>query len=59
MEDFWKLKEMGFRLEDLTDRAEYDLLVKRFHDEEKSANMKNLLYGEQKLIKKEKKKENG
>jgi hypothetical protein len=49
MEDFWKLKKMGYRLDDLTDRAEYDLMVKRFRDEEKSANMKNLLFGQQKM----------
>lgn len=54
MEDFWKLKEMGYRLDDLTDRAEYDLMVKRFRDEEKSANMRNLLYGQQKIQQKKK-----
>jgi hypothetical protein len=55
MEDFWKLKEMGYRMDDLTDRAEYDLMVKRFREEEKSANMKNLLYGQQKIKQQEKK----
>lgn len=58
MEDFWKLKKLGYRLDDLSDRAEYDLMVKRFHDEEKSANMKNLLYGQQKLEPKGKKNDN-
>ena len=55
MENFWKLKEMGYRLDDLTDRAEYDLMVKRFRDEEESANRKNLLYGQQRMNKQDKK----
>jgi hypothetical protein len=46
MEDLWKLKEMGYRLTDLADRAEYDRLLKRFHEEERQANTANLLYGE-------------
>lgn len=45
MEDLWKLKEMGYRLTDLADRAEYDRLLKRFHEEEQRINLKNLLYG--------------
>lgn len=49
MEDLWKLKEMGFRLTDLADRAEYDRLLKRFHDEERRSNAANLLYGESHL----------
>jgi hypothetical protein len=49
MESFWKLKEMGYRLDDTTEKAEYDLMVKRFRDEEESANRKNLLYGQQKI----------
>lgn len=53
MEDFWKLNRMGYRLNDMSDRAEYDNMVKRFRDEEKSANLKNLLYGQQKLSRKE------
>lgn len=44
MEDLWKLREMGFRLTDLAERAEYDRMVKRFHEEEQQANLKNLLY---------------
>lgn len=46
MENLWKLKEMGYRLNDLADRAEYDRLLKRFHEEEQRINLKNLLYGE-------------
>jgi hypothetical protein len=57
MEDLWKLKKIGYRLNDMTDRAEYDHMLKRFRDEEKNENMKNLLYGQQTLSKKEEKKE--
>ena len=49
MEDLWKLREMGFRLGELADQAEYDRLVKRFHEEEQKVNLKNLLFGEEHL----------
>ncbi|BCR03618.1 hypothetical protein DESUT3_06870 [Desulfuromonas versatilis] len=45
MEDLWKLRDMNYRLKDLANRAEYDRLVKRFHQDEERDNMKNLLYG--------------
>jgi len=44
MEDLWKLKDLSYRLENLADRAEYDRLVKRFHEEEERLNTENLLY---------------
>jgi len=44
MEELWKLREIGYRLTDLAKRAEYDRMVKRFHEEEQRANLKNLLY---------------
>jgi hypothetical protein len=46
MEDLWKLREMSYRLNDVADRAEYDRMLKRFRDEEESANRNNLLYGQ-------------
>lgn len=49
VEDLWKLREMGYRLNDVADRAEYDRLLKRFHDEEQKTNARNLLYGEDRI----------
>ena len=46
MEDLWKLREMGFRLGEMADQAEYDRLIKRFREEEQKTNLKNLLFGE-------------
>lgn len=46
MEDLWKLKDMGYRLRDLADRAEYDRMLKRFREEEERTNRDNLLYGQ-------------
>ena len=46
MEDLWKLRDMGYRVDDLGDRAEYDRLLRRFHEEEQRSNLRNLLYGD-------------
>lgn len=46
MEDLWKVRDIGYRLSDVSDRAEYDRLVKRFREEEEKANRDNLLYGQ-------------
>jgi len=59
MEDLWKLRDMGYRVNDLGDRAEYDLLLRRFHDEEKVSNLRNLLYGDASLAPVEKEKKSG
>jgi hypothetical protein len=45
MEDLWKVRDLGYRLDDLADKAEYDRLVKRFHEEEITCNARNLLDG--------------
>lgn len=45
MEDLWKLNAMGYRLNDLAERAEYDRLVKRFHEEEERGHMNDFLKG--------------
>ena len=45
---------MGYRLTDIGDRAEYDRMVRRFHEEEQGNNLRNLLYGEATLPPKEK-----
>lgn len=47
MEDLWRVHEQDFRLSGrLTERAEYERLVRRFHQEEERENTKNLLYGD-------------
>lgn len=48
MEDLWRLRKIGYRsLSDMADRAEYDRMIRRFHEEEQMSNMNNLLYGEE------------
>ncbi len=47
MEDLWRVHEQDFRLSSrLTERAEYERMVRRFHQEEERENAKNLLYGD-------------
>jgi hypothetical protein len=46
VEDLWKLREIGYRLNDLADRAEYDRLLRRFREEEEKINRDSLLYGQ-------------
>ena len=46
MEDLWRLRDMGYRVTDLGERAEYDRLRRRFHEEEQLSNLRNLLYGD-------------
>ena len=46
MEDLWKLRDMGYRVKDLGDRAEYDQLRRRYREEEERSNLRNLLYGD-------------
>jgi hypothetical protein len=46
MEDLWKLRDMGYRVNDLGDRAEYDQLRRRYREEEQRSNLRNLLYGD-------------
>jgi hypothetical protein len=46
MEDLWKLREMSYRLSDVADQAEYDLMLKRFREAEERDNRNNLLYGQ-------------
>lgn len=51
MEDLWKLGKIGYRsLSDVADRAEYDRMVQRFHEEEQKSNLHNLLYGEERIV---------
>lgn len=44
MENSKHASEVGCRRGDLAERAEYDRLVKRFHEEEHQTNLKNLLF---------------
>ena len=46
MEDLWKLRDMGYRLKDVADQAEYDRMLKRFREEEERDNRNNLLFGQ-------------
>jgi len=46
MEDLWKLRDMGYRVNDLGDRAEYDQLRRRYREEEERSNLRNLLYSD-------------
>jgi len=45
MEDLWRIREQDYRLTNVSERAEYERLVRRFHEDEERENMKNLLYG--------------
>ncbi len=45
MEDLWKMRNLGYRTDELAEKAEYDRLLKRFRDEEATDNARNLLYG--------------
>lgn len=49
MEDLWKLQELGLGLGEIGERAEYERMVRRFRDEERRSNLRNLLYGDAQL----------
>ncbi|BCA80993.1 hypothetical protein [Desulfuromonas sp. AOP6] len=49
MEDLWKLHTMEYRLADLAERAEYEKIVRRFHEEEKNSLRSQLLYNQASL----------
>ena len=49
MEDLWRIHEMDYRLGNISEKAEYERLVRRFHEDEQRENMKNLLYGTDRL----------
>lgn len=49
MEDLWRIREQSYRLTNVSERAEYERLVRRFHEEEVRENMKNLLFGTDRL----------
>jgi hypothetical protein len=59
MEDLWKLRDMGYRVKDLGDSAEYDQLRRRYREEEERSNLRNLLYGDATLSGHEKKDHGG
>ncbi len=46
MEDLWKVRSLDWRLPDMADKAEYQRLIKRFHDEEVVTHMRDLLYSD-------------
>lgn len=45
MEDLWRIREVNYRIDRMADRAQYNRLVKRYHEEEEQANRDRLLYG--------------
>lgn len=49
MEDLWRIRAQDYRLTGSSERAEYERLVRRFHEDEQRENMKNLLYGSERL----------
>jgi hypothetical protein len=49
MEDLWKVANLDYRIDDVADRAQYERLVRRFHDEEERYNRDHLLYGDDHL----------
>jgi hypothetical protein len=47
MEDLWRVHDQDYRLSSrVTERAEYERLVRRFHEDEERENMRNLLFGD-------------
>lgn len=44
MEDLWRVREVRIDLDDPADRAEYDRLLKCFHEEEQRNNLKQILF---------------
>ncbi len=49
MEDLWRIRAQDYRLTNSSERAEYERLVRRFHEDEERDNIKNLLYGTSRL----------
>jgi len=49
MEDLWKISDMGYRLGEWAERAEYARLLRRFHEDERRANDRHLMHGGVKL----------
>jgi len=49
MEDLWRIRAQDYRLSNTSERAEYERLVRRFHEDEERENIKNLLFGEARL----------
>jgi hypothetical protein len=45
MEDLWRIRNQSYRLTNASERAEYERLVRRFHEDEVRENTKNLLFG--------------
>ncbi|WP_158247285.1 hypothetical protein [Geothermobacter hydrogeniphilus] len=45
MEDLWKVSDLGYRLGEWAERAEYEKLLRRFHEDECRENSRRLMYG--------------
>ena len=53
MEDLWKITKLDYRIASVSDRAQYDRLVRSFREEEERYNREHLLYGSDQLTRKE------
>ena len=49
MEDLRVTRKKDDRLTNISDKAEYEHLLRRFHVEEEKKNMKHLLFGSERL----------
>lgn len=49
MSDLWKIREHVERQSHFSEQAERERLVRRFNQDEEQQNMKNLLYGTDRL----------
>jgi hypothetical protein len=53
MEDLWRIREQDYRLTNISEKAEYERLVRRFHEDEERENIKNLLFGTERFFRSE------
>lgn len=49
MEDLWKVAKIDYRIDAVADRAQYDRMIRRFHEEEVRYHSDHLLYGDDHL----------
>jgi hypothetical protein len=57
MEDLWKITKLDYRIASVSDRAQYDRLVRSFREEEERYNRDHLLYGDDHLTRPDSKKQ--
>jgi len=57
MEDLWKITKLDYRTASVSDRAQYDRLVRSFREEEERYNRDHLLFGNDQLTRPDSKKQ--